>query len=42
MGVGGLFPSNLTVVTTAAALVETVVATLAGAALYKEGPGLAA
>ena len=41
MGVTGLFPSNLTVMTTAAAIVETVVATLAGAALYKEGPGLA-
>jgi len=41
MGVTRLFPSNLTVMTTAAAIVEIVVATLAGAALYKEGPQLA-
>ena len=36
MGVSGLFPANLTVMTTAAAIVETVVAALAGGALYKE------
>ena len=36
MGVAGLFPSNLTALTTAAAIIETVVAALAGAALYKE------
>ena len=36
MGVAGLFPSNLTATTTAAAIVESVVAALAGAALYKE------
>ena len=32
----GLFPTNLTVMTTTAAIVELVVAALAGAALYKE------
>jgi hypothetical protein len=37
MGAAGLFPSNLTAMTTAAAIVETVAAALAGAALYKEG-----
>ena len=36
MGVSGLFPSNLTALTTAAAIIESVVAALAGAALYKE------
>jgi len=36
MAVDGLFPSNLTVLTTAAAIVESVAATLAGAALYQE------
>ena len=37
MWVTGLFPTNLTVMTTTAAIVELVVAALAGAALYKEG-----
>jgi hypothetical protein len=37
MGVAGLFPPNLTAMTTAAAIVESVAAALAGAALYKEG-----
>jgi hypothetical protein len=37
MAVAGLFPPNLTVMTTAAAIVESVAAALAGAALYKEG-----
>jgi hypothetical protein len=37
MAVAGLFPLNLTVMTTAAAIVESVAAALAGAALYKEG-----
>ncbi len=37
MGAAGLFPASLTVMTTAAGIVELVVATLAGAALYKEG-----
>jgi hypothetical protein len=41
MGVAGLFPSNLTAMTTAAAIVESVAATLAGAAVYKEGAGTA-
>jgi hypothetical protein len=36
MGVSGLFPANLTAMTTAAAIVESVVAALAGASLYKE------
>ena len=36
MGVAGLFPASLTVMTTAAGIVEFVVAALAGAALYKE------
>jgi hypothetical protein len=36
MWAAGLFPTNLTVMTTAAAIVELVVAALAGAALYKE------
>src|SRR5712692_2211367 len=37
MGAAGLFPASLTVMTTAAGIVELVVAALAGAALYKEG-----
>ena len=36
MAVAGLFPLNLTVMTTVAAIVESVAAALAGAALYKE------
>ena len=36
MGAGGLFPTNLTVMTTLAAVVEWVAGALAGAALYKE------
>ena len=36
MWAAGLFPTNLTVMTTTAAIVELVVAALAGAALYKE------
>ncbi len=39
MGASGLFPTSLTVMTTAAAIVEWVIAALAGAALYKEGAG---
>jgi hypothetical protein len=37
IGAAGLFPSSLTAMTTAAAIVESVAAALAGAALYKEG-----
>jgi hypothetical protein len=37
MWASGLFPANLTVMTTTAAIVELVVGALAGAALYKEG-----
>ncbi len=37
MWAGGLFPTSLTVMTTAGGIVELVVAALAGAALYKEG-----
>jgi uncharacterized membrane protein len=37
MWAAGLFPTNLTVMTTAAGIIELVVAALAGAALYKEG-----
>jgi hypothetical protein len=37
MAVAGLFGLNLTVMTTAAAIVESVAAAMAGAALYKEG-----
>ena len=37
MWASGLFPTSLTVMTTAAGIVESVVAALAGAALYKEG-----
>src|SRR6185503_959496 len=36
MGVNGLFATNLTILTTAAAIVECVAAALAGAAVYKE------
>lgn len=36
MGATGLFPQNLTAMTTAAAIVELIIAALAGAALYKE------
>ena len=38
MGVNGLFATNLTILTTAAAIVECVVAAVAGAAVYKETP----
>jgi hypothetical protein len=37
MWASGLFPTSLTVMTTAAGIVEFIVAALAGAALYKEG-----
>ena len=36
MWAAGLFPTNLTVMTTGAAIVELVIAALAGSALYKE------
>ncbi len=36
MGVAGLFPPGLTTMTTALAIVEWVLAALAGASLYKE------
>jgi hypothetical protein len=36
MGVTGFFPMNLTIMTTAAGIVEWVAGTLAGAALYKD------
>lgn len=36
MGVNGLFPANLTMMTTAAGAVECILAALAGAAVYKE------
>jgi hypothetical protein len=36
MWVGGMFPTSLTVMTTAGGIVELVLAALAGAALYKE------
>ena len=36
MGVSGLFPSNLVMMTTGAAIIESVIAVLAGAAVYKE------
>ena len=39
MGTAGLFSTNLTLMTTLAGIVEWVAATLAGAALYKEGAG---
>src|SRR5260370_32663029 len=41
MGATGLFPTDLTVTTTAAGIVEWAVAALAGAALYKEAEGSA-
>jgi hypothetical protein len=41
MGAAGLFPANLTMMTTLAAIVEWVAAALAGAALYKESVGSA-
>ena len=41
MGATGLFPTDLTVTTTAAGIVEWAVAALAGAALYKEAEGYA-
>jgi len=37
MGITGLFPTDLTTMTTLAGLVEWAAAILAGAALYKEG-----
>ncbi len=37
MGVMGFFPMNLTILTTAAGIVELAIASLAGAALYKSG-----
>jgi hypothetical protein len=39
MGAAGLFSTNLTVMTTLAAIVEWVAGALAGAALYKEEAG---
>jgi hypothetical protein len=36
LAVNGLFPTSLIVMTTAAAVIESVVAAVAGAALYKE------
>jgi hypothetical protein len=36
MGVAGMFPLSLTTLTTGAAIVESLVGALAGAALYKE------
>ena len=36
MWISGLFPCRLTTYTTAGALIETIVAAIAGAALYKE------
>ena len=36
MGVSGLFPTNLTIMTTLGGIVECVAAALAGAAIYKE------
>lgn len=36
MGAAGLFPTNLTAMTTAAGVIEWAVAAVAGAALYKE------
>ena len=40
MGAAGLFSTNLTLMTTLAAIVEWVAAALAGAALYKEAGSL--
>ena len=37
MWITGLFPANLTAMTTAAGIAESVLAALAGAAVYKEG-----
>jgi len=37
MGITGLFPTDLTTMTTLAGVVEWAAAILAGAALYKEG-----
>jgi hypothetical protein len=39
MGVNGLFPQNLTIATTAGALVGSLAGALAGAAVYKEEGG---
>jgi hypothetical protein len=36
MSVNGLFPANLTIMTTLGGIVECVAAALAGAAVYKE------
>ena len=36
MGIAGLFPIRLTIMTTSAAIIESVAGTLAGAALYRE------
>jgi len=41
MGVAGLFPSNLMLLTTGAGILEWVAAAVAGAALYKESSGAA-
>jgi hypothetical protein len=41
MGVTGLFPSDLTTISTLAGIVEWAAAALAGAALYTEGAGSA-
>jgi hypothetical protein len=38
MSVNGLFPANLTMMTTLGGIVECVAAALAGAAVYKESP----
>ena len=40
MGVAGLFPTNLTAMTTAAGVIEWALAAVAGAALYKEAGSL--
>ncbi len=37
MSVNGLFPANLTIMTTLGGIVECIAAALAGAAVYKEG-----
>ena len=41
MGVAGLFPTDLTLMTTTAGIVEWAIAALAGCALYKEAEGSA-
>ena len=41
MGAAGLFPTSLIVMSTLGGIVEWVVATVAGAALYKEGVSVA-